>query len=1000
MSGRGGMPLKRFLQLWVPVACILLAGLTAVTVYMYAYSPLMDIKFGEGKRLVYGGIQSDADYYDAPYDSLEGAVENARKVTYDISSEGIVLLKNNGVLPLEKGESVTPFGYHYLNPNYQPSSGSAVVGENDNISAEEVFGGLFKVNDAVVNEMKAATPYGLTRDALFLRTDDRRADIIEFDPAIYHGTEASCRGSVGIVFIGRTGGEGTGGEGTGGDMLNVPLYDGTAHGAALSVFERKTIAFAKANCEKVVVVLNCCNTMQIASLASGEYEADAILWIGGPGSTGFKALGDILTGRVNPSGRLPDIYVRDETRNPTYVNYGDGFRYANVNTDEYYHIYNTFVEYEEGVYYGYRYYETACVEDDEFVYGELDGRGAVTEEGEVLYPFGYGLSYTAFEKSISDFECDGETVEVSVKVTNRGGVPGKEAVQVYYTPPYTSFSAENGIEKPAVTLAGFGKTRLLSPGQSDYVKISFAVEDMASWFAARDNGDGTSGCYFLEKGEYMISLRDNSHTVIEGRRIAIDADIYYDRSNPRQSDAAAQGGEDIVAASNRFSYLTQYMNGQTEPLTRAEWKATQPSQPSRFTAPDYVLDEFENTRIFDPETDAALGNVSGSRVYDDTPVTSRADNGVVLSDLRGRPYDDAMWNALLDNADYGAEDFIKAFQAGYMSLGSVKSVGLPAVQLRDGPLGIKATGDEISMGVPTVHNCYSATPVLAATFNRALAYEYGEAVAQEALLHNGGNLPVSFIYAPALNIHRGPFGGRYYEYFSEDPVLTGYMAAEYMCGTAENGLFSVLKHFAVNNQDLARDGLNTWLTEQTLREIYLRPFEICIKTARATIKYIDGDGSVRSAEIPAAMGVMTAKNNIGATFCGANAALLYDVLRTEWGFDGFIICDFITGKNNRLYQKMVRSGVNIIMAFTPQNGYGGTDCNTGRHILREGLHRVCYAVCNSNAMQGVPPGGIVKYGMPAWKIVLAVADGTAAAAVAAMVLITVCRYKKRKNDNS
>lgn len=975
---------------------IVIAVAVATTAYMYSYSSLMDLKFGEGKRIV-DTDGKNAQYYTPEYSSLSEAVEHARDVTREISSEGIVLLKNNGVLPLDKGDYVSPFGYHYLFPNYQPSSGSAVVGDNNNISAEKALKSVFAVNAATENAMKNATPYGLTEKELFLRKNNERADIIEYDPQIYSGTEGSCSGSAGIVFIGRTGGEGTGGEGTGGDMKCEELADGTPHGAALSDYERKTIAFAKSHCDKVVVVLNCCNVMQIGELTSGEHAADAILWIGGTGSTGFMAMTDILTGEVNPSGRLPDSYMRDATKSPAYVNYGDGFVYSDLQPDPYYHIYNNFVEYEEGVYYGYRYYETAYVEDPSFVYGSVDCEGETSEAGEVIYPFGYGLSYTSFQKEIAEFDYD-EDIRITVKVKNTGAVAGKDVVQVYYTPPYTSFSANNGIEKPAVSLAGFAKTKELAPGEETFVTIEFALEDMASWFSLRRNGDGTRGCYFLEKGEYIISLRNNSHDIADSRTVEIDTDIYYDHLNPRRSEVDAWDGEDVrsVAAVERFPELTEYMNGRTVQLSRSDWSATTPTAPTDFSAPRCAVEEAENTRTFDPYTDSELGNVEGSRVYSAEPVTENADNGLVLSDLRGADFNDPEWENLLDQIDYDSPDFISAFQAGYMSFGNIDSVGLHVVQLRDGPLGIKATGDEISMGVPTEHNCYSATPVLAATFNRELAYKYGEAVAAEALLHNEGNLPISFIYAPAINIHRCPFGGRYYEYFSEDPLLTGLLAASYASGAADNGLMPVLKHFAANNQDLVRDGLNTWMSEQTLREIYLKSFEICIKTAKTTVRYINEDGEASSRQISAVAGIMTAKNCIGASFCGSNAVLLQDILRGEWNFKGFVICDFITGKHEELYQKMVRSGVNVIMAFTPQNGYGGMDCSTGKNILRNGLHYVGYAVANSNAMQGVPPGGTVRYGLSAWKAVVITTDCVLAAVAAAMVVITIVKFRARR----
>ena len=985
------MNTKRFWSVWTPFAFILTAIAIACTCVLYYYSDMMYLLYGRGARRILSAEEGlDAEYYEIPFSSSEEAAAHGMELTRRISESGQVLLKNDGILPLSAGEDVTPFGYHCLAPNYGPVGGSANMGEDiEVVSAEAALSACFSVNETVTEAMRSSSAMGMTSDGYCSYPDEAmpRVDIVEYPPEVYDGTEESCRGTVGIVFLGRAGSEGSNGE-----IYPKPLCDGTPHAAALSVYEKEAIARAKAYCRAVVVVLNCSNPIDLSELMceGGEYEANAILLIGGTGSTGFLALADILTGAVSPSGRLADIYVTDSAKSPSYVNFGGDAQYTNVTKDPASQIYSTYLEYEEGIYSGYRYYETACIEDEDFVYGELTPEGAILVAGEVTYPFGYGLSYTEFEQRIVRFDAEGDVVTVEVEVKNTGGVAGAEAVQIYCSAPYTAFDAENGIEKSAVVLAGFAKTDVLAPGEDACVRISFAKEDMASYFESHPNADGSTGCYMLEEGEYEVSLRKNSHDVIETRTYSVGETIYYEGQNVRESDRAAQlfaragaeGSSEVTPVNNKFGYMTEYMRENAVCLSRSDWKGTQPTAAEDKPAPESVLAMLENNRTFDPATDAALGDAEGSLVYAEEAPRSCAEEGLTFSDLRGEPFASPAWDALLDKLDYSASDLADMLHLGYMHTGAVESVALPATEERDGPLGLTATTNDSQSGQIGAR-CYYCSPLLLAmSFDVSLAYEYGESVAWEAALFNDGKTPVSGWYAPGINLHRGAFGGRYYEYFSEDPLLTGLLAARIAEGASDNGLTVLVKHFAANNQDTKREGLMVWMTEQTLRELYLRPFELCIKQGRSRIAYTDTEtGELAWMQINAVRGVMTAKNSLGSVFCGVNPALLRGVLEGEWGFCGMVISDLVSRKSSALCAKMFRAGVDVLMVSRRGNYAVGMDSPTAQNIIRESVRAVCYALVNSNATQGVPPGARVVYGIAPWEIVLWCADGAAGAVI-------------------
>lgn len=636
---------KRFRAIMIPILSVLLVLAIVVTVVANVLGSTLDQFVGRGERhvIVPEGTENwDLDYYGADGETKEEAKEHSFEVANKVVEEGVILLKNNGVLPLAKDSTVTPFGYRYVSPIYSQmaSGGSAKWMVGNEITPAEALGETFTINNAAVEKMEqAGTPEGVLEAPGTLAAAGAGSVLggdnimYEYPGSLYDDVKAD--GSVGLVFIGRPGQEGT-------DKKYDGYADGTPHSLALTANEKATIAAAKRICDKVVLVSESAAPMELAPVMSGELEVDAILWISQVGERGFSVVDDILCGDVNPSGRTVDIFATDFTKDPTYQNFGS-YHYDNatVTVSSFGNVptapdgtnYRTFVEYQEGIYMGYRYYETADAVDEAFVYGELDGAGAVLTPGAVAYPFGYGLSYTTFEQEITDFSDFGDDITLTVEVKNTGDAAGKEVVQVYYTSPYTKYDAENGIEKSATVLAAFAKTEEIPAGGSASVTLTFAKEDMASYSYAHQNKDGTRGCYILEAGEYAVELKKNSHDVIDSRTVTISSTKYFEGEDLRESDRDAQSALDedgnplpfpaagadaeYKAVSNLFQDSTDYML-RTGIFSRSDWEGTFPHVTSRVKSADaetLALFEGNIENNFDPLTDPEYGNVPGSKVY-------------------------------------------------------------------------------------------------------------------------------------------------------------------------------------------------------------------------------------------------------------------------------------------------------------------------------------------------------------------------------------------------
>lgn len=1005
----------KFIAICSPIIAVLLVVLIIGNIAAVSAAATIDAYLGKGARHVTvpeGSENWDAEFYTPLASTADEARRNAEAVAEKVGDEGEVLLKNNGVLPLAENSTVTPFGYAYLNPAYS-GTGAGASDSSNNVSPEAALKEFFQINDAAVKKMQAAEVVGLAEApgaaAANISTGLLSSDstIYGYDPSAFSGIESQISGTTALVFLTRQGNEGA-------DKKLDGYADGTPHYLALSEMEKQTIRFAKENCGSVVVILVSSNAMELSPIMGGEYEADAILWVGNPGARGFHSMAKILCGQVNPSGRLVDTYAADFTKDPTYQNMGE-FSYSNVTFDNLSMIerpgetINSFyIEYQESIYSGYRYYETAAVMDPSFTYGELDGQGAVSVPGAVCYPFGYGLSYTGFEQAITSFQDGGDEIVVTVRVNNTGSVAGKEVVQLYYTAPYTQFDTDNRIEKSAVNLAAFAKTGIIAPGAGQDVTLTFAKEDMASYCYTRDNGDGTTGCYVLEGGDYIVSLRANSHDVLDERTVKIPSTIWYDNTNPRQSEMDAQSALDddgaalgypakgadasFVAATNQFQESSDYMDRESTLLSRSDWNGTFPVMANgrTKTATDVTKAIIENSFVFDYATDPLLGNVEGSAVYNNKMPASGVDNGLSLASLRGKDYHDPLWSDLLDQIDYEnemADIHALLFSAGYQT-GKLDSIGKTSTTEQDGDTGLKI-GD--------VATCaWMSKPVVASTWNVELMYEMGEAVGQEALTDG-----LNGWYAPGMNIHRSPFSGRNLEYFSEDGLLSGKMAAAMISGCGDQGLYCFIKHFAVNDQETNRQYfLHTWADEQTMREIYLKPFEISFKEAQMSVRYISDDQGTMSVRImPAATGVMTAQSCIGSTIGFANYGLLTGVLRGEWGFNGSVITDLYFALQPWLRDKIIRAGGDMyLMMNMDQLRVPAADCDsaTARNIIRESIHHICYTVANSAVLNHTVPGAIVTYDTSPWVYLVVAIDAAAAAIVVVLVVLMVRRASDQK----
>jgi beta-glucosidase len=1000
---------KRKLRLWllIPIALLLVIGIV-LNVAAVMLKSTFDQFLGAGEKTVVGSGDLDGLYYEQKYATADEAKEAGYAVAERVNEEGSILLKNNGVLPLAQNAEVMPFGYAYRFPTYCQSgaSGSAKWADEPISPYTALDESSLVLNSEAINHINKNGKVIKLKEAEGTRSASGGQSALggnfvinEFDPSGYDGV-AAAKSATALIFITRGGQEGS-------DVKYDAYEDGTPHYLALTEAEKGTIAQAKRICGSVVLILNSAAPMEVSPVMEGECEVDAILWIAHPGNYGFSALPKLLTGEINPSGRTVDIWTTDFTADPSFAAIGE-HRYTNYQvTSASYTDGGTFNgmynEYMEGVYMGYRYYETADEIDPGFDY-----------DSAVVFPFGYGLSYTTFTQELVDLKDDGYTVTAKVKVTNSGSVAGKDVVQIYASAPYTELDAKERIEKPVAYLVAFAKTGLLDAGKSEEVTLTFTHDDLTSYAAYHDNGNGTVGCYMLEAGDYTISVRKNSHEVYDSKTLTVSETIWYDGSDDahiRQTEKDAQSilddegnptGEPMngsfIAATNLFQISTDYMNVNSTILSRTDWAGTQPAGVAEKAIDESFIPYLGLEITFDPYTDEQFGNVEGSIVYASEQPVSGQDNGLKLSDLRGADYNDPRWEQLLDQINFDSDkDSIigNVSGASYQTYG-IDSIGLPKTTEADGANGLKVS-DVMEGGasgyVMNKTSTFGMAPLLAATWNTELMYEFGEALGQEALMHD-----ITGWYSPAINLHRSMFSGRVFEYYSEDPVLSGTMAAAAISGAMDQGMACYLKHFALNETETGRASLiYTWADEQTMRELYLKAFEIAIKNAKSTVRYYGDNGVLEEKTIRAATAVMASQTCFGWLSGECNYELLTLLLRNEWGFRGIAHSDYWVWNGDNLRDLAFRAGCDTYLCNkAPTWSIVDYDSATARTALRLATKNLAYMVVNSNAMQGMAPGSIMLVGTSPWIYALIAIDAALVLLIAGGVCLMVFGKKKEK----
>lgn len=954
---RKPMSNRKFLWIWVPVLATVTVLTVVANVVLNVASGWVASQLGSGTYTFTNSEESagwDTQYYVSDFADIDEVDAAAQALVEEISGAGIVLAKNDGgSLPLAAGASVTMLGRAAADPVFG-GSGSGSVDTNSAVNARAGLENAgFQVNDPVFAAIEAfadENPRG------YIEMDNPAAStyfIGEMPVAGYEAQAASFAQyqDAAVVYIGRPGGEG-------GDLTqDMTDWDENAeegqHQLELNQDEKDLVALAKESFETVVVVVNASTTLEMGALQD-DPEIDAVLLAGSPGATGFNALGRILSGDVNPSGRTADLWAADFTADPTFANVGS-FLYENVEASYPVSAVESatsnatvtadapFVNYAEGIYVGYRYYETAAAE------------GFIDYDDAVVYPFGYGLSYTDFTWEVTSTELgdvDG-TVAVTVEVTNAGAVAGKDVVELYYTAPYT----DGGIEKAEVVLGGFAKTGVIEPGASEQVTIELAVEDMASYDHLGERA------YVLEAGDYAISVRTDSHTLAPGTEpitYTVDSDVVYSGENHRSTDLAEVTNQfDDVSA----QLVSEPTDGKILSLSRADFAGTFPTAP---TPDQYVADDAVAAGFAAWDTDAAAEAFEG-----EMPTTGERSD-LALIDLRGLPKDDPQWETLLDSLSVG--DMTGMLLNGAYQTAAIGSIAKPQTVEPDGPAGFSSFINSSINGV-----AYPSEFLIAQTWDVELGTAMGRMLGNEALQKD-----LNGWYAPAMNLHRSPFAGRNFEYYSEDPLLSGAMATSVANGAAEKGVYTMLKHFALNEQETNRvnNGISTWATEQTIRELYLKPFEMAVKNISMDVRYLaDEDGTIAETTVGAG-GIMSSFNRIGATWTGGSEALMTNVLRQEWGFEGFAISDF------NLYPYMnpnqgISAGTDLTLTFQPSKSFGDTTSAKAVTDIRNATHNILFTVANSNAMNGLAPGATVKYTPPTWVYVQIVAS----AALGALVLV-------------
>ena len=883
----------------------------------------------------------------------EETSKEASALAVEIAEEGTMLLQNDGVLPLAAGTKLNVFGWASTNPMLGGGGSGALNTAYESVSL------LQSLNDAGIETNTELsdfyTSYKADRPVCGMWTQDwtlPEPNVSKYSADMMANAKAFS--GTAMIVISRPGGEGADLPNDVQAIIDGTYQDGTTYRAAtyddtlnegndwnagdhylqLDNREKEMVALVCQNFENVIVVYNGSNAFEFGFVK--EYpQIKGLIWAAPGGHVGMTALGEVVSGKVNPSAKTVDTLVYNLKSTPWWNNFGD-FNYTNMDEFKYTSVGFTgtestsipsFVNYVEGIYVGYRFYETAAAE------------GLINYDEVVQYPFGYGLSYTTFTQKMSEITDNGDTISFTVDVTNTGTAAGKDVVEVYSNPPYTN----GGIEKASANLVQFEKTGVIEPGASQTVSIVISKEELMSYDEKNAKG------YVLEAGDYEISINTDSHHKIESKVFNVVENAAYSGENKRASDH--------VTATNRFDYAA----GNVEYLSRtdhfANYAAATAAPASFEMAEDAKAGFYNISNYLTAEATAADEDPNAAAV------ATGADNGLKLVDMRGLDKNDPKWDQLMD--EMTLDDMNALISLGGYQTNSVDSIGKVRTNDCDGPASINNNFTGVgSIGFPV-------GVTIAVTWNKDLAYRFGESIGKMA-----NEMDVSGWYAPAMNNHRTAFAGRNFEYYSEDPVLSGHIAANAVKGSQDYGVYAYMKHFALNDQEGNRcDMLCTWSNEQAIREIYLKPFEKCVKDADC-------------------LAVMSSFNYIGNRWAGGSSSLCRNVLRDEWGFRGFVETDYFGVYGYMSADQGIRNGSDLMLVNYPTatNDVQFRETAGAQQAMRESAKNILYVVANSR--QYDPEN--LNTGIPKWKIIMYAADAVITLLCLALLSKFFSNYRRRK----
>ncbi len=920
---------RKLVTPWKTIA-ILCAVLFAITTPLSVVLNLFDntvAAFLGGSFTKLINEDPDAVYYESDFENWDEMDAYGKELCRQVEAEGAALLLNNGALPLAAGAKVSTLSSSSVNLVYGGTgSGNVDASEADNLKVALEKSGLV-VNPTLWDfyATGAGAAYNRSASAGESAVLAGQASIAEVPMSVYTEDVKASLGEYGdavIITLSRVGGEGYDLAFTEYNYLALDQNEKDMMEYAAQLKKAGTIS-------KIIVLINTSNALQVDFLKDNIYDVDACLWVGGLGISGTNAVTDILAGKVNPSGSLVDTYCYDNLSSPAMQNfvatvYG-GYDEVNANIPS---TAKSYMIYQEGIYVGYKYYETRY---EDYVMG-VGNAGDYAYSDDVAYPFGFGLSYTEFTYSnmTVEYNAAADQFRVQVTVTNTGDVAGKETVQVYSQSPYTDYDKENGVEKASVALCGFGKTKELAAGESETITILVDKRDLASYDAY---GAGT---YILDAGEYYLTVATDAHNAVNNTLAAkgytvestegrMDADgnaelafKWTQEAFDAETYSTSLNGTKIEnQLSNADLNLYEGNDDKITYLSRSDWEGTWPEKIYLIELTKQMIAELQDVQ-YDPAN------------YDSVPMpTLGADNGMKLYDLIGKDYDDPAWDKLLDQLTF--REMVSLIGDSFHWRMPAESVDAPGTRDENGPQGLTAAIFGTGLGdiKPTA---FTSEDVMAATFNTELMYDVGRVIGNNCLAAD-----VVCLYGPGANTHRTPYGGRNFEYYSEDGFLAGEIGGAEVKGIQDKGVDVVMKHFALNDCEQDRLGQAAWIGEQAAREIYLKAFQ-------------------KSLEESGGNGVMTAYTRWGTTWSGGHKGLMTNIMRKEWGNNGMSITDNVLVQYCNGVDGVMAGGVttyDAMLWYVVQQLPEYENDPVIVTAMREACHHNLYALANSSGMNGI-----------------------------------------------